>query len=120
MTLTGSAQALKKKMHRQVFHRWGGRFARGLALFLFSMMVVSFARAGWDLWKLRQEEMKLSRSITVLEAQNRDLREQIARMQEDAYIEKAAREQLGLVKPGEILYYVPPDSGEGKGGKPNP
>jgi len=35
--------------------------------------------------------------------ENKELKEEIERVKSPAYVEKIAREELGLVKPGEIL-----------------
>lgn len=42
---------------------------------------------------------------------NADLKRRVAELQTDEYIEKVAREKLGLIKPGEIPYLTEPDSG---------
>ena len=41
---------------------------------------------------------------------NLQLEEQIARLENDDYIEQRARDQIGLVRPGEITYVVMPPS----------
>lgn len=54
--------------------------------------------------RINAEEAKLQ----ALEAENRELRERLERLNDPDYVEKLAREQLGLVKPGEISYVVVP------------
>nr|MDQ3347897.1 septum formation initiator family protein [Acidobacteriota bacterium] len=50
---------------------------------------------------------RLSHRLTQLEVENAGLREQARRLADDpAAIERAAREDLGLIKPGEILVVV--------------
>ena len=47
---------------------------------------------------------RVEREIAAMERRNEAIREQIEYMQSDEYIEKTAREKLGLVKPGDIVY----------------
>ena len=57
-----------------------------------------------DTFKARDASRRLSQRLTQLEAENAGLREQARRLAADpATIERAAREDLGLIKPGEIL-----------------
>ena len=45
-----------------------------------------------------------------VQANNLELERQIARLENDDYIEQRARDQIGLVRPGEITYVVMPPS----------
>ncbi len=57
--------------------------------------------------KARENSQRLSRRLTQLEIENAGLREQARRLHDDpAAIERAAREDLGLIKPGEVLVVV--------------
>lgn len=49
-----------------------------------------------------------------LERENADLEKRIDRLSDDSEIERLAREELGLVKPGEQVYMVLPDPGTGQ------
>ncbi len=53
---------------------------------------------------IRAEQRKLD----VLQSENQNLEERLQRLQDPEYVEKLAREELGLVKPGEIAYVVVP------------
>jgi cell division protein FtsB len=56
--------------------------------------------------KVNEMEERLNRLSQEYEEeieQNQKLKEEIERVKSPAYIEKVAREELGLVKPGEIL-----------------
>ncbi len=60
-----------------------------------------------DLRKFNRELVSLDESIRELEETNKNLRREIEALQEDRfYIEKVARENLGLIKPGEIIYRI--------------
>jgi cell division protein FtsB len=57
--------------------------------------------------RTRQERRELVTAIDRLRAENAALREQARRLREDpAMIEALAREQLGLIRPGEVLFIV--------------
>ncbi len=57
---------------------------------------------------------RLQRERTELRARNERLADQIRRMklevsrlrEDDAYLEKAAREDLGMVRPGELVFVI--------------
>ena len=58
-----------------------------------------------ELQKLREENDQHQRRIRLLEEQNEELKAELKLMQEDPdYVEKKAREKLGIVKKGEIIY----------------
>jgi len=63
--------------------------------------------SAWQIWKLRsQVEGQLAHlnqeKVTLLQ-QKKNLDDEIIQLNTPSYIEKLAREQLGLVKHGEIL-----------------
>ena len=75
--------------------------------FLFSLVFVSiFGSSG--IVKVSQMNKKLNRlkkDMQFLEKENNRVRKEIHRLKTDSYyIEKIAREELGLVKPGERVY----------------
>lgn len=55
--------------------------------------------------ELKREDEKIAESIQELESENERLREEARLLQTDVkYLEKVLREELGLVKPGEVVY----------------
>jgi cell division protein FtsB len=67
-----------------------------------------------DLHRLRGERAALERDNEALRRQNRDLSRQCDALREDPVaVEQAARQRLGMVKEGEVVYYL---SGEGAAG----
>ncbi len=56
------------------------------------------------IYKLKQEEIVLNTQIETEKAKNTELNVNQNYYNSDAYIEKVAREQLGLIKPGEIEF----------------
>lgn len=60
-----------------------------------------------DLRKLNREIAELDSNIRELEETNENLRVELKALREDRFhIEKVARKNLGLIKPGEIIYKV--------------
>jgi len=57
------------------------------------------------LQKLREENELHLKRIELLEERNEQLKEELVQMKEDpVYVERKAREKLGIVKKGEIIY----------------
>jgi cell division protein FtsB len=83
------------------------------AMLLFSslFLVTMMALAIWgdhgvlEMWRRQSEVMQLAREIEAIEQENAKLGQEIERLRSDMhYIEKIAREELGLVRPGELIF----------------
>lgn len=58
-------------------------------------------------WRARRQYSALAAGISTLRVQNRDLRDEARRLREDpTTIESVARQELGLIRKGEILVVV--------------
>jgi len=70
-------------------------------------MVAVVGSSSWQIWKLHAQVdsrlTQLNQEKVTLQQQEKLLNEEIAQLNTPSYIEKLAREQLGLVKKGEIL-----------------
>ena len=81
-------------------------------IYLFSALIVLLAlitvvgeRGVLYLSRLRGEKNRLDEQNFRLQKENEALRQRIYRIRNDnAYLEKLAREELNLVRPGEIVY----------------
>ena len=63
--------------------------------------------------ELRNEEDRLSKELGELENQIKSLQKEKELLQKDqVYLEKVIREELGVVRPGEIVYRVVPEKKE--------
>ena len=63
-------------------------------------------------WALMREVESLEREVGALRSDTARLTAEVDRLRTDPeYIEQIAREKLGLVKPGERVYKLPPASG---------
>jgi cell division protein DivIC len=74
----------------------------------FFIFVVAFLylRSYLELVRMKYQISVVEREIVVWEERCNELREQIEYLSSDEYVEKMAREKLGLVKPGEIQFIV--------------
>jgi cell division protein FtsB len=82
----------------------------GLALLIISLSLYTIA-GEWGvvhLWRLGAEQAKLDEQNYRLQKDNDALRQRIFRLHNDnSYLEKLAREELNLVRPGEVIYRFP-------------
>jgi len=82
--------------------------AKKVVLYLLVLAVifaVIFLPGYSALQKLRQENEQYTQRIKLLEEYNDQLKSELYRMREDPdYIEKKAREKLGIIRKGEVIY----------------
>ena len=91
-------------------------------LFLFIFLILGFItffgeNGIFRLVHLKKELVRIRESNAKVEEENRKLREEVRRLQsEKRYIEAIAREELGLVKEGEVIYQfdLPPKGEDSK------
>lgn len=73
--------------------------------FVILYLVFSGNRGLWNLYKLHQEKIKLTEQISQLRSDiNRHQTEYQTLEKNPGLVEKQAREELNLVKPGEVVY----------------
>lgn len=91
-------------------------------LFIVFYLFYSFLHVGISLYKVEKELDFYRQQKAALLAEQARLQEEIRKLNSDIYIERIAREELGLIKPGEkvilpakpasdIPPYVPPPPG---------
>jgi len=81
-------------------------------MYLIGSLIVSLAlvtivgeRGVLHLWRLRGEKSRIDEQNYRMQRNNEALRQKIVRVrQDDYYLEKLAREELNMVRPGEIVY----------------
>jgi cell division protein FtsB len=80
-------------------------YALAALILLLAAYSVVGERGPFHLWRLRSEKVKLDEQNQRLQKENEVLRQRIARLRhDDSYLERIAREELNLVRPGEIIY----------------
>jgi cell division protein FtsB len=91
--------------------RLGGRaVVLGVILILTGVASAGVVRRYLD----QQAEIdRLEQEVRTIEADRVRLEEQVARLHDPEHLERLARECLGMVKPGEIRFVVPDESGTG-------
>ncbi len=89
------------------------RFAFAGAAALMTILGISSAfgdRGLLAIRRLRAEEARLRVKAESIESENARLRENVRRLHEDdAYLERVARESQGVVREGETVYRFPPE-----------
>ena len=88
----------------------GRRLVRHILLFV-TLVIIVDAIAGekglFALLQARRQYAALERSLERARDENAEMREMARRLREDpAAIEETARRELGLIKPGEVLFIV--------------
>ncbi len=73
-----------------------------------AILIVVFLPGFSELQRIRDENDQFKKRIQLLEEHNEKLKHELVKLREDpVYIEKKAREKLGVIKKGEIIYNVP-------------
>jgi cell division protein FtsB len=79
----------------------------GLILLLMGVTIIG-ERGAIHLWRLRGEKSRIDEQNYLLQKENETLRQRVSRIRNDNhYLEKLAREELNMVRPGEIIYRFP-------------
>jgi len=90
----------------------------GFFILLLSILTAVGERGALHLWRLRQEKTQLDVETHRLQKENESLRQRISKLRnDDYYLEKQAREDLNLVRPGEIIYRFPSSEAKKQTGK---
>lgn len=69
-------------------------------------MAGSYAAGFVQIWRMQNQIAEIKAEITAAESRNDELKDELSYLQSDEYVEKVAREELGLVKPGETAIIV--------------
>ncbi|NMB12325.1 MAG: septum formation initiator family protein [Firmicutes bacterium] len=96
----------RRRQSKRPRKRWRitPRFFLFLLVVILIWVGVGFANRYLHIVLLQGKIVKVEREIAAIKSRNKAIRQQIEEMQSDAYIEKVAREKLGLIKPGETVY----------------
>jgi cell division protein FtsB len=87
-------------------------FSISLVLSALAFGVLLVGDRGSDAWqRAREEARSLKAEIARLEADNAELSRRVADAEKsDFELEKIAREDLGLVRPDEVVFVLPPET----------
>ena len=83
-------------------------YVLGGLILLLAVVTVVGERGAIHLWRLRGEKSRIDEQNYRLQKENEALRQRVSRIRNDNhYLEKLAREELNLVRPGEVIYRFP-------------
>jgi cell division protein FtsL len=103
MSLATAGARNRSKPPARQFPRWV-KFSA--AVILLAAAAALFTVRYLEVYRLNREAAELAALKRALQEQNAVLREEIKLLHTPAYVEKIAREQLGLVKPGEVAVLI--------------
>ena len=90
-----------------------------ITLWLLVIILVMFGYAVFGdrgvirILQAERQQKQLEATLADLQQQQQQLREEIERLQNDKdYWEQLAREKLGMVREGELIYHLPPKEGQ--------
>jgi cell division protein FtsB len=98
----------KKDSKRLKNNSWRRIFRLAIVFFLLLLFLSFYNEGGWkQVWVFKQEIKKIEQQIASLQQENRVLATEIQKLKNDPYyLEKIAREKLGLVRPGEKVFVI--------------
>lgn len=90
----------------------GGKNLISIWLLLIILVMLGYAvfgnRGVIRIMQAEQQKEELQQRLTLLQQEQQQLREEIERLQHDKdYWEQLAREKLGMVREGELIYHLP-------------
>lgn len=91
-------------IHLTIRRRYRIRWFRVLTLLAAAYFIYLAIGQQFELYTIQRETASLKSRIAELEQSNQSMIQEKQQLATPAYIEKIAREQLGLVKPGEVPY----------------
>jgi cell division protein FtsB len=98
-------------IYREKLLPFARRYSRELILLLFALLVVHdiFGHHGLIAMRQSQKQAKqIRQEIQRLDDENRELQEKVKALKTDPRaIERIARDDLGLAKPGELIFKLP-------------
>lgn len=91
----------KRRYRFSMVFKWGG-----LAALAFTLFAVLGDQGLLKLHQMRLTEAQLGQMVHEVRAENNRLAIEIERLKETPYLEKVVREELGFLRPDEVVYYV--------------
>lgn len=95
-----------RRIARRRIPRWGHIV---LGAVIVAAVLFAFAHSTLAVYRVEREAAEYDARLTALRRRNAQLREEIRRLGVPATIERIAREELGLVRPGEIAILLIPE-----------
>jgi len=80
------------------------KLVKGLIVLLILYFVLLFATQSIRLLQMRRSLFSIEEEIQAVRLQNEEMLREIEQLHSPAYLEKMAREELGMVRSGELLF----------------
>lgn len=81
-------------------------FRSAIAILVLLIFIPGFAR----MQELKSENRNLQEQIGNIKEENLVLKREIGKLQDDSvYLESVAREKMGIVREGEVIYHIVPE-----------
>ena len=94
----------RKKRQRQ---SGMGKITKMIILILLIWAIAFAALQVYNMYRINADYKKVLIENTKLKKERETLKEELKHVNEPEYIEQQAREQLKMVKPGEVMYILP-------------
>ncbi|MBF0979732.1 MAG: septum formation initiator family protein [Clostridiales bacterium] len=94
----------RKKRQRQ---SGMGKITKMIILILLIWAIAFAALQVYNMYRINADYKKVLIENTKLKKERESLKEELKHVNEPEYIEQQAREQLKMVKPGEVMYILP-------------
>ena len=94
----------RKKRQRQLGM---GKITKMIILILLIWAIAFAALQVYNMYRINADYKKVLIENTKLKKERESLKEKLKHVNEPEYIEQQAREQLKMVKPGEVMYILP-------------
>ncbi|MBS3901621.1 MAG: septum formation initiator family protein [Dethiobacter sp.] len=82
----------------------GSKLLKGLIILLVLYFVLLFATQSIRLLQMRRTLSSIEEEIQTVRMQNEEMLREIEQLNSPVYLEKKAREELGMVRSGELLF----------------
>lgn len=99
----------RRSAQRRTFNLSRSKLPLITAILLFTYVAVAMGGNFSKLSSMHREVAGIEQQVKDLKEKNASLRQELQMVQSDAYIEKTAREKLGLVKKGETRVVTVPE-----------
>jgi cell division protein FtsB len=98
---------MKKKRHNSAFKRFlTSRLFLVISLIVIGFVALSYARAYYQDYTIRQEIDLLQKEVQQLQRKRLESMEILSYVTEDAFVEEKARVDLNMKKPGEHVLFI--------------
>lgn len=98
----GSSTGTQKQARQKLKHKRLVVVALMSVISLYALIgLTSLAQQWWQMKGVTAEVTQLNDEIKKMKVKNEQLREEVTKLNSKSYVERVAREKLGLVKPGE-------------------